>query len=180
LHQFDPERHILLTEEARRVYVESTTGPLGWLAERSTLALRVRFAWHQWTNSGEQYPWDKYPGFPQAWRDESWALVEEELGRIVELSVAAGARVMVLIVPFGPQFEDDFLATERDYATRPQTRLREMCERQGVEVIDLLPAFEKNGGAKLFYDLVHMTAEGHRLAAEALAPSLESFRVTAD
>ena len=174
LHQFDPEQNILLTEEARRIYVEDTTGPLGWLAQHSSLALRVRFALNQWEKGGVEYPWERYPGFPRAWRDDSWELADEELGKIVELSEGVGARVVVLAVPFGPQFTPELLENERDYTTLPQRRLREICERHGAELVDLFPAFEKNGGGELFYDLVHLTAEGHRLAAEALAPRLGS------
>jgi lysophospholipase L1-like esterase len=172
LHQFDADRQILLTEEARKIYVENTAGTLGWLAQHSTLALRTRFALRQWTKDAE-YPWEKYPGFPQAWSDTSWTLVDEELDRIVELSAASGAPVIVLAAPFGPQFEGQYLQTEREKTTYPQRRLAEICASKGVEMIDLLPVFEKSGGASLFYDLVHMTAEGHRLTAEALAPAIE-------
>jgi len=175
LHQFDAERHILLTEEARKVYVQDVSGPLGWLADHSELALRVRFAMSQFAKGRVEYPWEKYPGFPHAWKEEPWTLVEKELGRIAALSGQAGARVLVTAVPFGPQFEGDLLEKEREYTTYPQTRLREICERQGVDFLDLLPAFEESGGDTLFYDLVHMTAEGHRLTAEALAPKLEAM-----
>ncbi len=180
LHQFDPDRHILLTEEARRVYVQDTTGPLGWLAEHSALALRVRFALDQMGQDSVAYPWEKYPGFPRAWKDDSWTLAEDELAKIVELTHGVGGRVVVLAVPFGPQFDGELLASDRAYATLPQTKLREICERQGAELVDLLPVFEQGGGAALFYDLVHMTAEGHRLAAEALRPALSFAKKSSD
>ena len=175
LHQFDPENKILLTEEARKVYVQDVAGPLGWLAENSELALRVRFALNQYSEGKKQYPWEQYPGFPRAWKEDSWSLAEAELGQIVELSRGIGARVIVVAVPFGPQFDGDLLAKQREYTTYPQTRLGEICGRLGVDFVDLLPAFEKGGGGALFYDLVHMTKQGHRLTADALAPKFEGM-----
>lgn len=180
LHQYDPDQNILLTEEARRIYVQDTAGPLGWLAQHSSLALRVRFAMEQWSKGGVAYPWEKYPGFPRAWRDDSWLLAEEELGQIAALTRSVGARLVVMIVPFGPQLTPELLANERDYTLLPQRRLRALCEREGAEVVDLFAAFEQNGGGALFYDLVHLTAAGHKLAAEALAPALTADAPVSD
>jgi len=175
LHRYDESARLLLTEEARRAYAIQGDGPLDWLAQHSYLALRVRVVWMALQKSDEKYPWDRYPGFPKSWRDESWEFVAEQLGVIRDLSDSVGARVVVLSVPFGPQYEQPLLSQERAYVTKPQRKMRHVCNELGIPLIDLFPLFEPEGGAELFYDFVHMVPEGHQLAAESLARNLEEL-----
>ena len=57
---------------------------------------------------------------------------------------------------------------------RPQRELARRLASLGVPTLDLLPLFRERtlGGARLHLD-VHFNEEGHRLAAEAIAPFLE-------
>lgn len=125
--------------------------------------------------SDEKYPWDRYPGFPKSWRDESWEFVAQQLSVIRDLSASVGARVVVLSVPFGPQYDQPLLSQEREYVTKPQRKMSQVCNELGIPLVDLFPLFETEGGAELFYDFVHMVPKGHRPAAESLARNLEEL-----
>ena len=158
----------MLTEDARRAYLPEKGDPLAWLPNWSYLAIRLRFLSLQWRVKDQKYPWDKYPGFPLAWQDESWGLFEEQLAAIKALVEGVGGKVQVLMVPFGPQFGKKLLAQERAYVLKPQTKMAEICQEHGVPLIDVFPVMEKNNGESLFYDLVHMTSQGHRIVADTL------------
>ena len=175
LHRYDESARLLLTEEARRAYAIHGDGTLDWLARHSYLALRVRVAWMALQKSNEKYPWDRYPGFPKSWQDESWEFVAEQLGVIRDLSASVDARVVVLSVPFGPQYDRPLLGQEREYVTKPQRKMKEVCTQLGLPLVDLFPLFEHEDGAELFYDFVHMVPKGHRLAAESLTRNLEEL-----
>ena len=76
---------LLVTEEARRAYVDQGDGFLSGLSHHSYLALRLRSAWMALRKSDEKYPWDRYPGFPKSWQDEPWEFVAEQLAAIREM-----------------------------------------------------------------------------------------------
>jgi lysophospholipase L1-like esterase len=176
LHRYDPNSNILiaLTEDGRRSYVAGVGGVLSWLSKYSYIALRAQYALLAWNISQTKYPWEPYPGFPQAWQDESWEYARGQLEAIRDLTAGAGGRLVVMSVPFGPQLEPELLASEREYTTKPQRKLRQLCAELNVPLLDLFDLFEKNGGPDLFYDLVHLVPEGHRLVSEALVQRLES------
>ena len=172
LHRFDSEVGLLLTEEARRAYLPKEGDPLAWLPDWSYLAIRLRFLMLQWRVKDQKYPWDKFPGFPLAWQDESWGFFEEQLVSIKDQMKGIGGEVRVLMVPFGPQFSKELLDENRDYVLKPQTKMAEICGKNGVPLIDVFPIMEKNDGESLFYDLVHMTSKGHRIVADAVLEHL--------
>ena len=172
LHRFDSSVGLLLTEEARRAYLPEAGDPLAWLPNWSYLAIRLRFLALQWRVKDYKYPWDKYPGFPLAWQDETWGLFEEQLVAIKRLVKGIGGQVRVLMVPFGPQFAKKLLDEDRAYVLKPQTKMAEICGKHGVPLIDVFPIMEENDGESLFYDLVHMTSEGHRIVADVLREHL--------
>ena len=175
LHRYADNGRLLVTEEAQRAYVALSDGFFDQLAQRSYLALRLRSAWMALRKSNERYPWDRYPGFRESWQDEPWDFVASQLTAIREMSESVGARVLVLSVPFGPQYEEPLLSQERDYVTKPQRKMAQVCSKLEIPLIDLFSLFESEGGEELFYDLVHMIPKGHRLAAEELARTLDEL-----
>ena len=175
LHKFADSGRLLVTEEAQRAYAAEGKGLLYSLSQRSYVALRLRMALLGQGKSEEKYVWDRYPGFPHSWQDESWEFAAEQLTAIRDMSESVGARVVVLSVPFGPQFEEPLLSEEREYVTKPQRKMAEVCAELNIPLVDLFPHFESQGGEEIFYDLVHMIPKGHRIAAEQLVRTLDDF-----
>ena len=171
LHRLNSSMELRLTEEARRAYLFKGDS-LDWLPNWSYLAFQLRFALRQFRPKPTEFIWEDYPGFDLAWQDDGWDLFEEQLIAIKLLLSNIGARMQVLIVPFGPQFRNELLTIDRSYVLKPQSKMVELCRRHGVQVIDVFSVFQRNGGESLYYDMVHLTEKGHRVLADHL---LERF-----
>jgi len=66
---------------------------------------------------------------------------------------------------------------QRNVSDRPNRMIREMCDEEGIPVLDLLPGFREaqGSGPDLYYALDHhWTPEGHTVAARLMAGFLES------
>lgn len=81
-----------------------------------------------------------------------------------------GARLHILFVPLAYQME-------QGYPFSPQKNLMEKCAAEGLDCLDPLETFKRNGGKKLFLgshryhprDIWHLSPEGHRVMADFLA-----------
>ena len=98
-------------------------------------------------------------------------LTEEELAAemrtLIRLSRGCGARPVIVVWPSAVQMDGS--------APHPrQTLLAEVARTEEVASVDLASAFRNAGGRRLFVDPVHATREGYRVAAEAVAGSLET------
>jgi lysophospholipase L1-like esterase len=99
--------------------------------------------------------------------DDRWPKMVESLRGMRDATRARGVRLLVAILPDGDQIG----VPEPDLT--PQRKLHEICESQGLECVDLRPAFEgAQASGPLFMDIMHPNAEGHRLIADALADAL--------
>jgi lysophospholipase L1-like esterase len=79
-------------------------------------------------------------------------------------AAAHGERLAVVVFPFQAQ-------VEQGIADVLQQKLRAMGARAGIPVVDLLPSFRRAAaqpGERLFQDMWHPAARGHRVAAEEL------------
>jgi lysophospholipase L1-like esterase len=94
-----------------------------------------------------------------------WDRLRTGLGDLARLTAARGVRLLVAIFPE----EYQVAAAEPDLT--PQRRLLEACREAGVACLDLRPAFVAAGG-DLFTDVQHPNAEGHAVAAAAIAAAL--------
>ncbi len=157
-----------LTEFGRRSLLAGTADPLSWLPDASYTATRLRLALAAPEISRAKYPWRRAPGFTLAWQQESWALVEEQLDAMKKLVERVGGELVVVMVPFGPQLNADLLAADRDYVLKPQRIMGQVCDRLGVTLLDLFEDFHKVDGERFFYDMIHMTKDGHQIVVRAL------------
>lgn len=89
-----------------------------------------------------------------------------ELKQLVELTRRRGARFGLIVFPF------DFQFRERDLDT-PQRRLERFAREMDVPFLDTLPLLRPHGLRTVLLDHDHLTPEGHRIVAEALAEWLE-------
>ena len=169
LHRFDSETGILATEEARRVFLPERGDPLGWLPQSSYLAYRLRIAALKLRGTPEgEYVWDRDIGFRAAWRDDTWALFEDELGKLKTAVEARGGKLALMVVPLAAQFDPAALEQDRAYTLKPQAKLAEAAQRADVPRLDLSAAFALNGGLGLYVpDGIHLNERGHYVAARA-------------
>jgi hypothetical protein len=119
---------------------------------------------------------------PPTW-EEAWQVTEALLARARDSAHALNAELVVVCAPSQFQiYEDDWYAlldTKRasivaQYAQdAPDRRLAEIAERNGLRLVDLLPAMRAAADASdtpLYYrDDGHWTPAGHALAARVLA-----------
>jgi lysophospholipase L1-like esterase len=98
-------------------------------------------------------------------RELAW--LRARYGEIAAAAGALGARFAIAVFPYAAQVDGRAPA-------RVQERLAGLGREAGWTTIDLLPAFRAaaRGGAPLFSDPWHPTAEGHRVAADAILVQL--------
>ncbi len=109
-------------------------------------------------------------------KNRSYSSIDQML-RIKELS-PAGEQPIIVLLPDENQINRDLQkrvvrrkrAREFDFQM-PQRYLREAFDREGLPVIDLLPAFLADERC-LYMNDTHWTAEGHALAARVVAGPL--------
>jgi lysophospholipase L1-like esterase len=102
-----------------------------------------------------------------------------ELMRIKAMTDADGDRLLVVIIPdenqLNPALQQRLIRPEDmqqyDFAL-PQSMLVSLLEEQGVDALDLQPAFA-NDPRCLYMNDTHWTPDGHRLAAEKIAEALK-------
>jgi lysophospholipase L1-like esterase len=98
--------------------------------------------------------------------------IERQLARLAAACRAAGIRLLVAVLPMPQQLELSF--PHAGY----QSVVADICARQGLDCLDLLPAFraEFHGHESLFigYDGDHPNERGHAVIARALREPVAS------
>ena len=106
-----------------------------------------------------------------------WAVVDNLLRNLSELSALHGFRVFLMDVPLGERLDPDvFEAWGLDPSLfdplKPERRLRAMAERYGFTLVPLYTVFSTTARTqtdRLYYpEDGHWTRSGHRLAAQIL------------
>jgi hypothetical protein len=146
-----------------------------WLQRRSQLAeaifLRIPIA-HKALEFYERggYGFDYRVDFSTAWQDRQWPMIEDNLAEMVRLGNAHGFRVFLTVMPFGEQYRKDYLERDRAYVLKPQRKLREICGRLGIPLLDLYGALDPV--QDITEDQIHLTGPGRRKAGERTAEFL--------
>ena len=168
LHRFDSRGGMIWAREAERALLPAEGDPLALLPNWSYLAVRIRLAYMRMNRPQARFPWDNAPDFVNGWRDEGWELFRSEFGKIREAAESVNARVTVVVFPLAPQFRPDLLEEDADYVLKPQRTLKQICDEAGVPLLDMYPILRDNGGWDLLPDRIHLSKEGHVIAADAL------------
>ena len=171
MHRWHRARKLKLTEYARRTLLMRDGDPLAALPGGSYLLTRVVYNVSLLIDK-RAYEWEFAPGFIRAWRDDSWPLLEEQLVAIKNVTERVGGRVLVMMVPYGPQLREDLLAQDRDYVLKPQRKMAAVCAKHDIPLLDLFEALHEGGGPNLFYDKIHLTRAGHRIVSDQLGQRL--------
>jgi len=120
----------------------------------------------------------------QYWLDLGYPLTEHYLAQARNASLAAGARMVVLLIPHDAQMNADKMAAELGRfrlapdqvdLDRPRRELIDQAARLGCDTIDLLPALNARADRADFtyrHDL-HFTPLGHAAVAETVVHELE-------
>jgi lysophospholipase L1-like esterase len=109
--------------------------------------------------------------------EPAWDLVRGLLLECRRLAASRGAKLAVAVIPDQTQVEPDVSVVGLDPAVfLVQDRMREFAAREGIPLVDLLPgmrAEHERTGVRLYhrYDR-HWNPNGHRLAAELIAPEI--------
>jgi len=113
-------------------------------------------------------------------KEKRYSLPLRLLSEMNAVSQANNSKFLLVIIPYKDQFYEQRINTSRGpYKGIPYGRLdlvlpqkvvRLFCQKAGIPVLDLLPAFEKHYSPEtLFFKKdLHWTKEGHRLAAEQI------------
>src|SRR4030042_173892 len=110
-------------------------------------------------------------------------LAESEQGdlrKIFDLCNNNGIHMLVLVVPWDMQFRKKYLMSSERYNYRkPNEILKTFFRKNNMTYIDLLDYYEKmpvEEAETLYYKRdIHWTKEGHRHAAEILAPVIKDM-----
>lgn len=172
LHRFSPRAGMLWTKEAEEAYANMP----GWLRflRRSLIITSLTDAFAQSHRRRGAFPWENMVDFNTAWKDATWPAYVDCLKDMKRLVEGRGHRLCVLAVPFRPQLRYAHDPEHFDYATKPQRKLRAICERYHVPFLDLYQAFVENGSSQNLFipDGIHLTKPGHAVAARAVADFL--------
>ena len=101
--------------------------------------------------------------------EDAWSTTFAEIAEMKKFSESLGAKFMIVITPFKFQLDDP------ENTRIPQDKLLAFAKENGIEVLDLLPAFVEHKDEKLFADADHFAPRGHQIAAAELADVLEKI-----
>jgi len=164
----------------------------GWLAARLHLYQLFLRYWRSERVRGEAQLLDNHvvnlfkerpiDGVKEGW--EITGLLLKEMKVTIDRS---GGKMAIVLVPLSLQlYENEFaglvmrhrLDREEIMVDGPQKRMMRWGTQEGVQVIDLLPAFKvaaaRNQGRLYLRGDGHWNEDGHRLAAEVVAKELQS------
>jgi lysophospholipase L1-like esterase len=104
--------------------------------------------------------------------EEAWDVTEAIISQLRTEVEADGAQLLVLSIPAAPQITPP-KDGETWYCERPNEILNNYLEEQGIQYLDLLPAFKEYslaGGEPLYFERdFHINVNGHHLAGELLS-----------
>lgn len=179
LHRFDSRGGMIWSQEAERALLPSKGDPLALLPNWSYLVIRMRLAYMRMTRPSSRFPWDGAPDFVTGWRDEGWDLFRSEFDQIRKAVESIDGRLSVVVFPFAPQFREDLLAEDPEYVLKPQRTLKQICDEADVPLLDMYPILRDNGDWDLLPDRIHLSEEGHVIAADALYQHLVDHQLVA-
>jgi lysophospholipase L1-like esterase len=167
LHRFDAQGRLLVTNEAAESLKVNSIFDL--IVSRSYVLTRIKVGLEAMRRqpSPNGFSWESREDVNTAWKDESWEAQEEYLKEMQGILIQKGGKLAVVIFPFEPQLDDGLLASNYNYTLKPQRELTKICDRHAIPCLDLFQEFHtaKQQGVKLYTDGIHLTDEGHRLAA---------------
>lgn len=117
--------------------------------------------------------------------EERFGLTERLLVGMRDLAERHGAKLALAIMPADFQLVEEkrerygilpvIFHDQRYVEGKAQRRLKEICERNGIPALDLLPALRESCEVECFFSYdPHLTPAGHAIVAEAMADFLRT------
>lgn len=98
---------------------------------------------------------------------EEWVVTQAIVSAFADSVKAAGREFLLMVIPASEYVMHDHVAP------KPNRMLREFAQAEGIDLLDLLPAFRKVDAAHrrdLYFRMdAHWSPQGHALAADTLA-----------
>ena len=134
---------------------------LVWLRDHFRLAGNVA-SWQ----ARHGFSFDYRTDINSAWQDKGWGNIEKQLTEYRDLGHAHNFPVYLVAFPIATQYQQDYLARDRDHVLKPQRKLKEICTRLGIPFYDIYPDLD----ASLFIeDAIHLTKPGRERAGQLIA-----------
>lgn len=116
-----------------------------------------------------------------AYLPESWAEFFQRNGPGLK-KIASEKSLLIIAIPARPQLEALNTGGDKDTVLYPQHELKKFCRENGIDYIDALGAFKKDGpgyDTGLFLGgglgLLHLSPRGHERVADFLWPEIEGI-----
>ncbi|OKH46909.1 SGNH/GDSL hydrolase family protein [Phormidium tenue] len=93
----------------------------------------------------------------------------EALRQINQVVQAAGGRLAIAMTPLRRELDPD---GPRDYELVARQRLTAFAQTEGIPYLDGLPLFQQTAHEQLYFDHIHLSAEGNDWVSQALAKLL--------
>ncbi len=183
-----------LYEKQERSLRSGTRELRAFLASHSALYvfLRERFSeslWRLGLRNNPPPPEFCAKDLPPAMQ-QGWELSQRLLTEFADLTRRHNMRLIILALPTQYQVHEELwthhfttfgLDPQKYDLLKPQQMLREFCDRNGIEMIDVLPEMRRAGKTTpLFYPIAsYMNPAGHRLVAGVVHEYLRSHRPVA-
>jgi hypothetical protein len=90
----------------------------------------------------------------------------EAIRQLDQTVQAANGRLLLAMTPLRRELEPD---GPLDYEQVARRRLQEFALAQGIPYLDFLPLFQKSDYESLYFDHIHLSAQGNELVGQALA-----------
>lgn len=154
----------LIGQEVERQVLEDGPRWLDWLTQHSQLLLWARMRACRPENSDLQ----KNAHFAPAFKAESWLVYSGHVREMQKLQHRRGGQMVIVAVPVLWQLRADSADLVR--VQYPQQQLGEVCRKQGIGFLDLLPVFREQDFETLYLpgDPIHLSAKGHQVLANRL------------
>ena len=161
------------------------------------ISARRLFELSPWVYGLLRANWTAHPASLAGWAEDGLRSSFANLQRIQRLTREHGIRLLIVIYPIPPMlytredpayyavvkrtFPKWLKDREAIYGTRPgpveteyERRVRDFCRRQEIELLDLIPEFERNPEWHTLYipGDIHFNERGHRLAARRIVEAL--------
>lgn len=93
----------------------------------------------------------------------------EALRQINQVVQAAGGKLAIAMTPLRRELDPD---GPRDYELVARQRLTTFAQSEGIPYLDGLPLFQQTAHERLYFDHIHLSAEGNAWVGQALAKLL--------
>lgn len=178
LHQFEVKDGKIVGEtyQFTKEAVKGVQSPLYQIARKSHFLVWLRrklsiFESLVEFETKKGFTFDYRPDFNTAWQDKPWVDIERQMAEMVQLGKENGFRVFLVAFPFGEQLREDYLAKDYEYTTKPQRKLKEICQKLDIPYLDLFNDIDRK--KHLLADEIHLTKEGRILVARKIAEFLK-------